>query len=221
MQQIEKEILLVKKSVMDMMGMVYQQLTKVKEAVTSFDTDLAEEIVTVEKKINAAELQIDRLCENTLALYTPVAVDLRFILAALKINTFLERMGDNIEGIAEYVIEQDKHFPKKLLEQVRFEEMCNITAHMLEIVMEAFETEDTKLARKLFKKDKEVDKINRQAVKEIHDYIIDSDNKKEFKSLNLLSCIRKLERVGDLAKNISEETIFYVDAKVLKHQKKK
>lgn len=221
MQQIEKEISTIKTSVIRMMELVSIQLDKAKKAVLEFDTDLAEEIISTEKQINAAELQIDRACENTLALFTPVAVDLRFILASLKINTFLERMGDNINGIAEYIIDQDKKFPKKLLEQVQFVEMCDIVQEMFQITMEAYNTENTELARKVFKKDKHADKINREAIFYIHDYILNSESKKEFKSLNLLSCIRKLERVGDLAKNISEETIFYVDAKVLKHKKKK
>ena len=83
-----------------MMALVSNQLIKCKEATINGDMDLAREIVATDRLINAMELKIGKDCENILALYNPVATDLRFVLATLKINNDLERIGDNTEGIA-------------------------------------------------------------------------------------------------------------------------
>jgi phosphate uptake regulator len=143
MTQFETEIQDVKSEVINMWELVLLQLSKAKEAMLNFDKDLAREVILKEKRVNALELKIDRDCENIFALYCPVAIDLRFLLAALKINNNLERIGDT------YIKEN----------------LNNIT-----------------------------------------------------EALYILSIIRKLERVGDQSKNIAEEIIFYVEAKVLKHQ---
>ncbi|HET6991506.1 MAG TPA: PhoU domain-containing protein, partial [Bacteroidia bacterium] len=105
MSHLDNEIHLLKEELIEMQRTVRSQLTKCKNALIHFDTDLAKEVLANEKRVNALELKIDRDCENILALLNPVAVDLRFILAALKINSNMERIGDNAEGIARYVLD--------------------------------------------------------------------------------------------------------------------
>ena len=100
MTHLEIELANLKTEVVNMWTMVRSQLAKSKEAVAANDRDLAHEIVQTEKRINALELKIDKDCENIIALFNPVAVDLRFVLANLKINSNLERIGDIAEGIA-------------------------------------------------------------------------------------------------------------------------
>src|SRR6201996_6578203 len=100
MTQLENELQEVKKEVINMWNLVQSQLEKSRTAMFNFDRDLAREIVLKEKRVNAFELKIDRDCENIFALHCPVAVDLRFLLAALKINTNLERIGDIAAGVA-------------------------------------------------------------------------------------------------------------------------
>jgi phosphate transport system protein len=183
------------------------------------DRDLAREVILTEKRVNAFELKIDRDCEDILALFAPVAIDLRFILAVLKINMNLERTGDIAEGIGKFVVDIPQDFDARLLEITRVLEMYQQGNEMIIDVMNAFEEEDTSLARRVFKKDDLLDEINKNAATIVADFIKDNPSKIE-SALYILSTIRKLERVGDQAKNMAEEIIFYSEAKVLKHKPK-
>ena len=115
MSHLETELHLLKEDLIEMTRLVKIQLFKGRDALLHFDRDLAREIIVNENRINALELKIDRDCENIFALFNPVAVDLRFVLAALKINANLERIGDNAEGIARYVMEVDRPFDEKII----------------------------------------------------------------------------------------------------------
>ena len=169
--------------------------------------------------VNALELKLDSDCENIFALFNPVAIDLRFVLAVLKINSNLERTGDIAEGIAKHIINTENSFDQKLLEVTQVIIMYEEATAMVEDVYKAFEKEDTKLARGIFKRDELLDEINYNTARTVADYIRGNPDKIE-QGLNILSTIRKLERVGDQSKNIAEEIIFYVEAKVLKHMGK-
>jgi len=183
----------------------------------SYDKDLAREVILKERRVNGYELKIDRDCENIFALLTPVAIDLRFVLAVLKINSNLERIGDIAEGIAKYIISAEQPFKPELLDATKLTEMYEESINILEDTLTAFENEDTILARGVFKKDEFLDEINIAANNLIEEYL--KQNPKDIdQALYVLSIIRKLERVGDQSKNISEEIIFYLEAKVLKHK---
>jgi phosphate transport system protein len=149
-------------------------------------------------------------------LYCPVAVDLRFLLAALKINTNLERIGDIAAGIALYVVESPVNFDIKALESTSLLRMYEEAVNIFIDTRTAFEKEDTVLARSIFKRDEVLDAINVNAPAMIGD-LIKADMNSMSEALYMLSIIRKLERVGDQSKNIAEEIIFYVEAKILKH----
>jgi phosphate transport system protein len=219
MTQLETELQQLKDEVKNMWGMVRGQLLKALSALLNFDRDLAREVVVMEKRVNATELKIDRDCENIFALYSPVAVDLRFLLAVLKINSNLERTGDIAEGIAKHVLSVDTAFKEDLLEATKVIEMYRESIAMLEDTLTAFENEDTILARSVFEKDEFLDDINTQANELIEAYLKNYPEEID-QALYALSIIRKLERVGDQSKNIAEEIIFYIEAKVLKHSNK-
>lgn len=218
--QIEIELKELKAEIINMWRLVRSQLAKTYDAVVNFDKDLAHEVVLREKRVNAYELKIDRDCENIFALYTPVAIDLRFVLAVLKINTNLERIGDIAEGVARYIIESPVPFTKELLEKTEMLNMYKEALSILVDTLEAFETEDTTLARSIFHKDEFLNQINVQANKLLGD-AIKSNIEFTDEAMYILSIIRKIERVGDQCTNIAEETIFYIEAKVVKHQRKK
>lgn len=217
MSHLELELQELKIETIKMWSLVNSQLHKGKESLVKLDKDLASEIILSERRVNAYELKLDRDCENIFALFNPVAIDLRFVLAILKINNNLERTGDIVAGIANFVRDTDSNFDKNLLEITQVVEMFEGAIEMMVQVLTAFETEDTTIARKVFRKDELLDEINKKANKVIADYIRANPGKIE-PALYLLSSIRKLERVGDQAKNIAEEIIFYVEAKVLKHR---
>jgi len=217
MTQFETEMQDVKSEVIRMWQLVLLQLTKAREAMLTFDKDLAREVIAKEKRVNALELKIDRDCENIFALYCPVAIDLRFLLAALKINTNLERIGDIAEGIARYIVDSPVKFNKEVLELTKVIQMYEGSISILTDAQAAFEFENTLLARTIFSRDDMLDEINKNADTNISAYIRENLNNIN-EALYILSIIRKLERVGDQSKNIAEEIIFYVEAKVLKHQ---
>ena len=220
MSHLDIEITQLRAETIKMWGLVNLQLKKGKEALTTLDKDLAAEIMLSEKRVNAYELKLDRDCENIFALFNPVAIDLRFVLAVLKINNNLERTGDIVNAIAQFVIDADTNFDKHLLHITGVLEMYEAAISMMTDVLDAFEKEDTAKARRIFKQDELLDEINLRASSIIAEYIRDHNANIE-SALYFFSIIRKLERVGDQAKNMAEEVIFYIEAKVLKHRKEK
>jgi phosphate transport system protein len=216
MSQLVIELNELKKEVINMWNLVHSQLVKSNIAMVNFDKNLAREVVSREKRVNGSELKIDRDCENIFALLTPVAVDLRFVLAVLKINSNLERIGDIAEGVAKYILSAEKPFNPELLKATDTVAMYDESINMLEDTLSAFEKEDTALARSVFQKDEFLDKINIDAPESTVQYL-GKHPEDCYQALINLSIIRRLERVGDQSKNIAEETIFYVEAKVLKH----
>lgn len=211
---------LLKQYGLEMFHLCRKQLKKSREAFINHDSDLAEDVLHSENRVNSLDLKIDRDCERFIALHNPVAVDLRFVLALRKINFDLERVGDHAYGISKYIIEVDTPVDQKLLKELRFEEMYDSAMSMLDDIQIAFKDEDAKKARKVFKKDKLLNKINLNSFG-----IISKEVKKDPSLIDqyllLFSVIKKIERVGDLITNIAEEIIFYMEAEVLKHSKKK
>lgn len=218
MTQLENNLSSIKSATVEMIRLAKIQLSKSKQAFLEKDQDLAEEINLSEKHLNQIELQIDRDCENIFALHNPVASDLRLVIAILKVISDVERIGDHAHGISQYIENIESKFRKELIDQLRFEEMYDLALQMLDMLEEAFDQEDLELARKIFKLDKSLNEIKHASPDVISEYLL-SNPKDTKQALFLFSSIRKLERVGDLAKNIAEQLIFYIEAKVVKHQK--
>ena len=121
---IESELILLKKEIDEMWTLVYNQLDRAGEAVLTLDKELAQQVIVRERRVNAFELKIDSDVEDVIALYNPVAIDLRFVLAMLKINTNLERLGDFAEGIARFVLKcEEPALDPDLLKHLRLESM--------------------------------------------------------------------------------------------------
>lgn len=216
MTHLETELQHLKDSTLEMMRLVKLQIEKSRDAVFNFDKNMAREVIFYEKRVNSLELKIDRDCENCFLL-NPLAVDLRFVISVLKINSHLERMADNAEGICRFISELDKPFNETLIENIRLKKMYGFADEMISNLILAFEKEDAQLARNVLQQDEEMDKINIAASRMVATYIKER-NDDIIASLNAHNFVRKLERVGDLSKNIAEEIIFYLEAKVLKHK---
>lgn len=217
---IESELILLKKEIDEMWTLVYNQLDRAGESVLTLDKELAQQVIVRERRVNAFELKIDSDVEDIIALYNPVAIDLRFVLAMLKINTNLERLGDFAEGIARFVLRcKEPALDPELLGKLRLEEMQAEVRSMLEIAKRALNDESLELATTVFSKDNLVDEINANATEVLADYI--SKHPESIHTcLDLVGVFRKLERSGDHITNIAEEIVFYMDAKVLKHSGK-
>src|SRR6478736_3864838 len=123
MNLLETELGELKSELIEMTFLVKDQLEKSVHSFFSFDKDLAKEVIKNEKRVNGSELKIDSKGEHILALFNPVAIDLRFVVASLKMVSDLERIGDNAKGIAQYVIKCDNSYDKDLIEKIRFKEM--------------------------------------------------------------------------------------------------
>ena len=199
-----------------MATLVTAQIRKSLIALTEEDVDLAQEVIFNEKRVNSMELSVDKDCERILALLNPFATDMRFVFATLKINTDYERIGDNAEGIAQYLLMAGKGFDKQLMADCRFSEMAETVNSMLQSITTAYADGNTRLARTVFKKDNILDEINKSATDVIAGYLQEG-GVNVHQALYLLTVIRKLERVGDHITNIAEEIIFHMEAKVLKH----
>ena len=217
---IESELVLLKKEIDEMWTLVYNQLDRAGEAVLTLDKELAQQVIVRERRVNAFELKIDSDVEDVIALYNPVAIDLRFVLAMLKINTNLERLGDFAESIARFVLNVNEPvLDADLLKQLRLEEMQSEILAMLELAKRALNEESIDLATAVFAKDNLVDEINAYATTVLAEYISQHPDSVH-SCLNLVSVFRKLERSGDHITNIAEEIVFFIDAKVLKHSGK-
>lgn len=216
---VENELLNIKTEVNDMWQLVYQQLDNAYKSVLNVDMELADKVILREKRVNAFELRIDSDVEDFIALYNPVAVDLRFALAMLKINTNLERIGDYADSIARFVIRTDlKPENKALFAELQLEDMFDMVLHMLSTTYDALQKQDISLAKSIFDKDETLDILNKNAIDTLATYA--NEHPEDIKlCLEIAGIFRKLERAGDHINNLAEETVFYIDAEVLKHRK--
>ena len=216
-EPIEKELLTLREEVSQMWKLVISQLEKAKQSFFGNDLDLAREIISREKRVDAFELKIDSDCENYIALYNPIAVDLRLVLSLIHISNTLERIADFAEGIARHVIEDDcKKLNPQLIVELQLEKMFDTLISMLSESYTALETENTKISGKILAMDDEVDIIYHNSVNILAKYLQANPDLIRC-GLKIMLLIRKLERIGDRCSNIVEEIVFYVDAKVLKH----
>ncbi|MDR3261178.1 MAG: phosphate signaling complex protein PhoU [Tannerella sp.] len=221
MKHTEKELQALKEEVSQMWKLVLSQLEKAKQSYLNGDTELAREIASREKRVDAFELKIDSDSENYIALYSPVAVDLRLVLSLIKISITLERIGDFAEGIARHVIDDDcNHLNPQLVEELQLEKMFDTLISMLSDSFVALESENTRISGRIMSKDIEIDTLYHNSLHILTKYL-EQDTSLIRCGLKTCLLIRKLERIGDHCNNIVEEIVFYVDAKVLKHGGKK
>jgi len=217
MPHIDVELDKLKTRLLEMWDLVEYQLQSGREAMLNADQELAKQIIKRDRKVNQFDVKIDRMCENFFALFTPVAVDLRMVLAVLKINANLERIGDTAEGIARFAKKLEAPVSQDLLELTMLLPMYEEAMAMFADCRVAFKNNDPVLAKSLLKRDKTLDKIYRKSDGIVTKFMVDNPDKIS-EALAILSIIKKLERVGDQVTNIAEEVIFYREAKVVKHK---
>ena len=218
MNHIEHEMQLLKAEILEMSQLVSQQMKDSMLSLAKMDKQLAIETLATEKQVNAMELKIDRTCESIFALHNPVAQDLRLLLAQLRINYNLEKIGDIAASVAKFVKKSFFFDYSSLIEHTHALQMFEEANDLLIDVMTSFEKEDAELAKNILKRDKALNHQNKQAKQYIIDQIKkDPEHVEEY--LKMLSIIRKLERAGDQSKAIAKEIIFFVEAKIVKHSK--
>ncbi|WP_372745390.1 phosphate signaling complex protein PhoU [Lutibacter sp.] len=220
MINIEEQRVALSKIGEEMLSLCQSQVEQSFEAFITFDTDIAEEVILKENRINALDLKIERDTDHFIALNNPVATDLRFALALLKINYNLERIGDQAFDISNHTIDLNQKLAPELVEKLQFKVMFETLESMFKDIVTAYTEENLKAARKVFKKDKVINQINANTFKIVEEEVVKNPALvKQY--LMALVVMKKYEKIGDLLKNISESIIYYIDAKILKHKKKK
>ena len=216
----EQEMQILKDEINQMWKLVISQVEKAKRALLNNDVGLALEIISLEKRVDAYELKMDSNCEHYIALYNPVAIDLRLVLSIMKISITLERIADYAAGVARFVVENECHlFTTKMKEPLNLEKMFDVLLNMLTDSLVSINSENSKNAGKILSKDEDVNKIYRNAFNVISEQL--STDKADIKcGLEMMLLIHKMERIGDHCTNIVEEIAFFVEAKVLKHKGK-
>jgi len=219
MSAIEPELQALRENLHDMLSMVKEQLEKCVEAINARDANIAQQVIDDEKKVNMQELAIDRDCENILALFTPVATDLRSVIAALKIANDLERIGDSAKSLARLLVGDIGKMEYKWISNLQIVAMLEVLVVMLKDMSAALRKGDSGPALKAAKKDEELNKYFKKALKQTTSLILKHpDDGKTI--LMLMLMVRNLERSGDLTKNIAEDIIFQLEARVIKHKGK-
>jgi len=220
MTHLDTELIKLRQQLFEMWSLVISQVETSREALINYDKGAAAEIAFKERMVDTYELKLDRDCESIIALYNPVATDLRLTLAILKINTDLERIGDFARGIAKFI----KKCPREsinpeLLKVCQVDDLIKNAITMLTDAKKALENENSRMALSIFSKDDFLDDVHKHSNKIISDYIRKHPDEID-EALNMHSIIRKIERIGDHCSNIAEEIVFYLEAKVLKHSGK-
>jgi len=204
----------VKHRLLEMGGLAEQRLMLAVAGLVERSASRLDDVLTGDGPVNELHLEVDDRCFKLLALRQPMAIDLRAIVAAVKINGELERVGDLAVNIAEAGMRYLRHLPVKDL--IDIPRMVNIAQAMLRDALDAYVRSDVTLAKTVCDRDDELDELKSQVFRELLDCMLAERGTIE-PSLDLLLISRHLERVGDHATNIAEDVIFLVSAKDIRH----
>ena len=215
-RHFHEELQKLKETLLIMASAVETSISKAIDALVERNSPLAEEVIQMDKKINNLEVSIDEQCLKLLATQQPMAIDLRFITSAMKINNDLERMGDHSVNIAELVkILNEQELLKPLIDIPR---MANLAQMMVKDSLDSFINGNVEQAQSVCIRDDEVDKLDDQLFRELLTYMM-NDTQTIARALDLVLISKNLERIADLSTNIAEEVIFIYRAKMVKHHK--
>jgi phosphate transport system protein len=213
-KRLQKELEKIKKRILSLGGMVEERVRMANRAIESRDRALANQIMKTDYEIDELEVEVEEECLKILALHQPVAVDLRFLVAVIKINNDLERIGDQAVNIAQRVENISKR-PRMEL-SLDYEQMAEKAASMLRMSLDALVNLDLDLAFQVLTLDDDVDHMAR----EVYDCIKEEIRKKPDAAgylINYLFISRHLERIGDHSTNIAEEVIYLIEGEIVRH----
>lgn len=214
MKHLQRDLEALKRSILDMGSLVEQAVASAVEALLEGNMDLAEAVIQGDGEIDSREIAVEEDCLKMLALHQPVAVDLRFIVAVLKVNNDLERMGDLAQNIAERAVYLSTHEPIGV--DLDFDRLVESVRQMVSMSLDALVNQDPHLARKVCTLDDEVDDYNRHMYVVLQDLMHHKPDTIE-RAVHTLSVARHLERIADLATNIAEDIVFMVEGDVIRH----
>ena len=213
-RHFQEELETLQARLLEMGGLAEERVRAAVHGLVSRDTTVIEKVMRGDEPINELHIEIDNRCFTLLALYQPMATDLRSIVAAVKINTDLERVGDLAVNIAEAARRYATHPPVKKL--IDIPKMGDIAQAMLRDALDSFVRRDIQLAHQVLNEDDRLDGLKTVVFRELLTYMLDDPATVE-PSLDLILVSRHLERIGDHATNIAEDVIFMVSALDVRH----
>jgi phosphate transport system protein len=214
-KHLQRDLTNLQRELMVLASSVEDAIHKAIKSLELRHLDLAQEVIDGDQMIDENENHVEEECLKMLALHQPVAVDLRRITAALKINSELERMGDLAEDIAERAIHLSRLPPVEL--PAKLQRMTDLTTSMVRQSLDAFVNLDGRLARTVCRLDDEVDRYNTEIINELIRMMRSSPDAVEA-GLSLFSATRHLERIADHATNIAEDVIYLAEGEIIRHR---
>ena len=213
-RHFQEELEQLKVRLLEMAGLAEEQVRLAVKGLVDRDRDLIDRVLVGDEPLNALHIEIDNRSFTLLALYQPMAADLRTIVSAVKINTDLERVGDLAVNIAEAARRYASHAPVKKL--IDIPQMASIAQSMLRDALDAFVRRDVDLAQRVLDEDDRLDSLKTQIFRELLTYMLQDASTIE-PALDLILISRHLERIGDHATNVAEDVIFIVSARDVRH----
>ena len=195
--------------------LVEEAISKSITALINRDTSLAQRVIANDSEIDAMEVEVEEECLKMLALYQPVAADLRFVVAALKINNDLERMGDLARNIAKRVTQLEGGDPYDLPPEIRT--MATQAQEMVRQCLDAVVKRDPTLARQVREEDDIVDEARQRVQRRVLQGIKDQPENVE-NLLRINSVSKHIERIADMATNIAEDVVYMVEGDIVRHR---
>ena len=216
MRHFDIEMNNLKKKLLDMAEIVQEMIKFSVDMIVKRDINLSQEVFNRERETNLTEIVVDDTCLKLIALNQPVGADLRFITSAMRINSDLERMGDEAVNICEIGENLLKYPDLKPL--IDIPKMAKSVVAMVIDSICAFNTSDAELADTVLSKDDEVDELKITIIKDLLEFMTDtSDKTMLIRAMDLMFVAKNLERLGDHATNIAEDVIFMVHGKDIRH----
>ena len=213
-RQFDQELNALKENLLKMASLAEEAIAKSIKALVERDSTLAQEIIDRDSEINLLEIEINNQCLKLLALKQPMAIDLRFITSAMKIISHLERIADQAVNISQRTLELIKQpLLKPLIDIPR---MAELAQEMVRTSIDSLVNKDSLLAKRIGGRDNLVDDLNDQIFRELLTYMIE-DPRTIKRAIELILVGRHLERIADLATNISEEVVYILNGKNIKH----
>lgn len=214
MKHLQRDLDALKKEVLTMGSLVEEATNKAIASLIQRAPELADEVMAGDDAIDAKELEVEESCLKALALHQPVAGDLRFIVAVMKVNNDLERMGDLAQNIAERALFLTTHEPIPV--DLDFDRMVERVRQMVAMSLDALVNQDAATAREVCSLDDQVDEYNRHMFVVLQALMLENPATIE-RAVHTLSVARHLERIADLATNIAEDIVFMVEGDVIRH----
>jgi phosphate transport system protein len=211
--RLKKEVNRLRKMLLELSAQVEDSVRRALIAVETHDQALANEVVEGDARVDETEVELEEECLKVLALHQPVAIDLRYIIAVLKINNDIERIGDLAVNIAKrsHDLREAAEVPAVILE------MAEKARAMLRSSLDALVDFDGDKARWVLATDDEVDRMHKAMFDRL-DRIVSDEPKKAHDFVPFLSVSRNLERIADLATNIAEDVIYLIDGEIVRHK---